>query len=87
MIFASTVQDVFDCNAREYGKVAEGYAFECEKKNGNRYMGTIVKVAAYTKGTLVTICYDGQDGPAYRSIYLEDCKVWYSLDLTPYYRG
>ena len=86
MIFASTAQDIFDCNANRYGTVQVGYAFECEKKNGNRYMGTIVKVAAYTRGTLVTVCRDGQDGPEYRSIYLEDCKVWYTLDMERYYR-
>lgn len=85
MIFASTPQDIFECNANRFGKVAEGYAFECEKHNGKRYRGDIVKVAAYTKGTLVTICYAGEDGPAYRSIYLEDCKVWYTLDFAPYY--
>ena len=88
MIFASTPQDVFDCNANEYGTVQVGYDFACEKYNGKRYAGRIEKVAAYpAKGTLVTICYGGEDGPEYRSIYLEDCKVWYSLDMAPYYGG
>jgi hypothetical protein len=87
MIFASTAQDIFECNANRYGTVQVGYAFECEKMNGKTYAGTIVRVAAYTRGTLVTISYDNEDGPEYRSIYLEDCKVWHSLDLTPYYRG
>lgn len=75
----------------KFGTVYVGYDFECEKNNGKRYAGEIVKVAAYAKGTLVTIRYfepdfyidhagnriDGQN-PVHKSIYLEDCKVWYS---------
>jgi hypothetical protein len=85
MITISNSTEYFDCNANQYGTVQVGYAFECEKLNGKTYSGSIVKVAAYDKGTLVTITYSGEDGPEYRSIYLEACKVWYSLDMSEYY--
>jgi hypothetical protein len=35
-------------------------------------------VAAYSRGTLVTIRWDDEEGPNHRSLYLEDCKVWYT---------
>jgi hypothetical protein len=82
----------------KFGTVQVGYDFECEKNNGKKYAGQIVKVAAYTKGTLVTICYYESDAyqtshgewvegssPVHKSIYLEDCKVWYTEDLAPQY--
>jgi len=72
------------------GPVQVGYAFECMKKNGKTYGGSIVKVASYPRGTLVTVKYFEDDeyddnfngrtvkvqNPAYRSIYLEDCITW-----------
>ena len=75
----------------KFGSVQVGFDFECEKNNGKRYAGEIVKVAAYAKGTLVTIRFFETDAyrdhtgewhdvqnPVHKSIYLEDCKVWYS---------
>jgi hypothetical protein len=73
----------------KFGTVQVGYDFECEKNNGKRYVGEIVKVAAYARGTLVTIRYPdrlendrmysvGEMSMIHRSIYLEDCKVWHS---------
>jgi hypothetical protein len=85
MISYRELDQIFNNNANQYGTVQVGYAFECEKLNGKTYSGSIVKVAAYNKGTLVTITYSGEDGPEYRSVYLEDCKVWYSLDMSEYY--
>lgn len=77
--------------ARKFGTVQVGYGFECLKNNGKRYTGEIVKVAAYAKGTLVTIRYYEADGyqtphgewvegfsPVHKSIYLEDCSEWYT---------
>jgi hypothetical protein len=81
----------------KFGTVQVGYDFECEKNNGKRYAGEIVKVAAYPRGTLVTIRYYEPDAyqtrsgdwvegssPVHKSIYLEDCKVWHTewLSLT-----
>jgi hypothetical protein len=76
--------------------VKVGRAFECIKKNGKAYAGQIVKVAAYPRGTLVTVCYAEPDAvqdydgswhdvtsPAYRSIYLEECESWKSWELAP----
>ena len=71
----------------KFGTVQVGYDFECEKNNGKRYAGHIVKVAAYARGTLVTIRYPerlendrmysvGEMSMIHKSIYLEDCKVW-----------
>jgi hypothetical protein len=81
----------------KFGTVQVGYGFECLKNNGKRYAGEIVKVAAYTKGTLVTICYGEPDAvkdydgswhnvtsPAYRSIYLEECAEWHTEEPAPY---
>jgi len=81
----------------KFGSVQVGYGFECEKKNGKCYAGQIVKVAAYSRGTLVTICYyepeaygtvsgDWVEGssPIHKSIYLEDCVEWYTEELATY---
>jgi hypothetical protein len=74
----------------KFGTVKVGYDFECEKNNGKTYAGEIVKVAAYARGTLVTIRFADSlenDGRIYsigempvihKSIYLEDCKVWFT---------
>ena len=74
----------------KFGSVKVGYGFECEKNNGKKYAGEIVKVAAYARGTLVTIRFADSlenDGRIYsigempvihKSIYLEDCKVWFT---------
>jgi hypothetical protein len=73
----------------KFGTVQVGYDFECEKNNGKRYAGEIVKVAAYPRGTLVTIRFAdslendrmysvGEMSMIHKSIYLEDCKVWHS---------
>ena len=62
-----------------FGAVQVGYGFECVKHDGKTYAGNIVKVAAYPRGTLVTIEWypSAEDGASYRSIYLEDCeKLW-----------
>jgi hypothetical protein len=75
----------------KFGSVKVGFGFECEKNNGKTYAGQIVKVAAYARGTLVTIKFfepdayrdsagiwhDGES-PVHKSIYLEDCKVWFT---------
>lgn len=71
--------------ARKFGTVQVGYAFQCEKNNGKQYTGDIVKVAAYDRGTLVTIRYYDDEGPVHKSIYLEDCKVWYTEEPIPQY--
>jgi hypothetical protein len=75
---------------RKFGTVQIGFGFECEKNNGKTYAGEIVKVAAYARGTLVTIRFADSlenDGRIYsigempvihKSIYLEDCKVWFT---------
>jgi hypothetical protein len=62
----------------KFGSVQVGFGFECEKNNGKTYAGEIVKVAAYPRGTLVTIRWDDEEGPNHRSLYLEDCKVWHT---------
>jgi len=74
----------------KFGSVQVGFGFECEKNNGKQYAGEIVKVAAYARGTLVTIRFADSlenDGRIYsvgempvihKSIYLEDCKVWFT---------
>jgi hypothetical protein len=61
----------------KFGAVRVGYGFECEKSDGEAYAGNIVKVAAYPRGTLVTIERYTEDGPVYRSIYLEGCSTWW----------
>ena len=77
------------------GPVQVGYAFECMKKNGKGYDGEVMKVAAYPRGTLVTIRYfsteDHHDdftgrtvkvqNPVYKSIYLEDCSAWVTREF------
>lgn len=88
-----------DATMGKFGSVHVGYDFECEKNNGKYYAGEIVKVASYALGTLVTIRF-GQEAsyfdrysqnditvtePAYRSIYLEDCKYWRTEAPTPQY--
>lgn len=74
------------------GPVQVGYGFHCTKHNGKEYSGYIRKVAAYDRGTLVTITFAVDDGcydalrreelqgyrNEYRSIYLEDCKEWHT---------
>lgn len=74
------------------GPVQVGYDFHCTKNNGKEYSGYITKVAAYARGTLVTITFAVDDGYCdfwsgeerdvyrneYRSIYLEDCKEWHT---------
>lgn len=62
-----------------FGAVQVGYGFECVKHNGKVYAGNIVKVAAYPRGTLVTIEWypSVEDGASYRSIYLEECEKWW----------
>ena len=78
----------------KFGTVQVGYDFECLKNNGKRYSGEIVKVAAYAKGTLVTIRFPdslendrmysvGEMSMIHKSIYLEDCVEWYSEEPTP----
>jgi hypothetical protein len=73
----------------KFGSVQVGFGFECEKNNGKTYAGEIVKVAAYARGTLVTIRYPdrlendrlysvGEMSMIHRSIYLEECKVWHT---------
>ncbi len=73
----------------KFGSVKVGFGFECEKNNGKTYAGEIVKVAAYARGTLVTIRFPeslegdrlysvGEMSMIHKSIYLEDCKVWHS---------
>jgi len=80
----------------KFGTVQVGFDFECLKNNGKRYAGQIVKVAASPRGTLVTIAYAeplendgrmysvGEMSMSHRSIYLEDCKVWYTGEPAPY---
>jgi len=72
----------------KFGAVQVGYGFECIKRDGKSYAGNIVRVAAYPRGTLVTVeWYDPADRPegmyslgeqhaSYRSVYLEDCVEW-----------
>jgi hypothetical protein len=78
----------------KFGTVQVGYDFECEKNNGKRYAGQIVKVAAYARGTLVTIRFPdslendrmysvGEMSMIHKSIYLEDCVEWYSEEPAP----
>jgi hypothetical protein len=73
----------------KFGSVQVGYGFECEKNDGKQYAGHIVKVAAYAKGTLVTIRFPesldsdrmysvGEMSMIHKSVYLEDCKVWFT---------
>ncbi len=73
----------------KFGSVQVGFGFECEKNNGKTYAGEIVKVAAYARGTLVTIRFAdslendrmysvGEMPVIHKSIYLEDCKVWFT---------
>jgi hypothetical protein len=83
---------------RQFAPVHVGYDFECEKKNGKVYAGEIVKVAVYNGRTLVTIRFGQEESyfdrynqrditvtePVYRSIYLEDCVVWYAGEPAPY---
>lgn len=78
-------------NGTKYGRLIVGFGFDCEKDNGNKYSGQIVKIIANDKGTLVTILFekegyytDSEYGytPQYRSIYLDDCKEWYTSDPT-----
>lgn len=79
-----------------FGSVKVGFGFECMKNNGKRYAGEIVKVAAYARGTLVTIKYFEDDAykarsgewvegssPIHKSIYLEDCKDWSTEEPSP----
>ncbi len=90
------VAKIFEETATKFGTVQVGYGFECEKNNGKKYSGQIVKVGSYPRGTLVTIMYSEPDGyqeasgrwvegysPVHKSIYLEDCKSWWSGTLTP----
>lgn len=70
--------------ATRFGSVQVGYGFECEKNNGKTYAGEIVKVAAYDRGTLVTIRSYDEYGPVHKSIYLEDCKVWFTEEPARY---
>ena len=70
--------------ASRVGSVQVGYGFECEKHNGKKYAGEIVRVAAYAKGTLVTIRFSDEDGPVHKSIYLEDCKEWFTEEPAHY---
>lgn len=76
---------IFDETAIKFGPIRIGYGFECEKHNGKKYGGNIVKVSAQPKGTLVTIEFVTDNGSCYRSIYLEDCKIWFSGTLTPHW--
>ena len=64
----------------KFGTVQVNKGFECVKRNGKGYAGNIVKVSAHPKGTLVTIeWYLPRDpNPTYRSIYLEECEVWWT---------
>ena len=63
----------------KFGAVQVGYGFECVKGDGKEYAGNIVKVAAYPRGTLVTVEWytKGESEANYRSIYLEDCETWW----------
>ena len=79
-----------------FGTVQIGKDFYCLKNNGKRYAGEIVKVAAYDRGTLVTIGFAGEtedDGQMlslaempveYRSIYLEECAEWHTEEPSLY---
>ena len=83
---------------RQFAPVHVGYDFECEKKNGKVYAGEIVNVGIHNGRTLVTIRFSQEESyfdrynqqditivePAYRSIYLEDCIVWYAGEPAPY---
>ena len=73
------MQNELESICRLFGTVQVGYGFECIKHNGKEYAGNIVKVAAYPRGTLVTIEWypSAEDGASYRSIYLEDCETWW----------
>jgi hypothetical protein len=63
----------------KFGAVQVGYGFECVKHDGKAYVGNIVKVASYPRGTLVTVEWypAGENQASYRSIYLEDCETWW----------
>ena len=75
--------------SKKFCAVQVGRGFECVKRNGKAYAGNIVKVAAYPRGTLVTVeWYDpanrpegmysvGESQASYRSVYLEDCETWW----------
>ena len=76
------LEDMMICE--KFGAVAVNKGFECIKRDGKAYAGNIVRVAAYPRGTLVTIEWydpkdriDGHDQASYRSIYLEDCSTWW----------
>ena len=84
------MQSELESVCRKFGEVKVGYGFECVKRNGKAYAGNIVKVAAYPRGTLVTVvdyepdvCTDiygefrDTHSPVYKSIYLEDCETWW----------
>lgn len=65
--------------SHKFGTVQVGHGFECIKRDGKAYAGNIVKVAAYPRGTLVTVEWytPGESEANYRSIYLEDCETWW----------
>lgn len=65
--------------SHKFGAVQVGYGFECVKRDGKAYAGNIVKVAAYPRGTLVTVEWytPGEPEANYRSIYLEECETWW----------
>lgn len=57
--------------------VSVGKYFVATRKDGRYFQGFIQSVKSLTKGTLVIIRdRDGEDGPVYKSVYLENLTVW-----------
>jgi len=60
-----------------YEAVTAGKFIVATRKDGRYFQGYIESVRALTKGTLLVIRdRDSEDGPVYKSVYLENLSVW-----------
>lgn len=60
-----------------YDAVIAGKFIVATRKDGRHFQGYIESVKALTKGTLLVIRdRDDEDGPVYKSVYLENLATW-----------
>jgi hypothetical protein len=59
-----------------YAPVHTGHYIFATRKDGRQFVGHIQSVKALAKGTFVVVRLADNDGPVYKSFYLESLNGW-----------
>lgn len=76
-----TIENRFDEICQIFGVPNVGESIRAERNDGKVFEGRIESVRAFTRGILIVVKRYDDEGPVYRSVYLEDCRVWYTANV------